>query len=106
MKTQILNTDEAPNKWWAAQDARQRNLNNKSHYPYATQRQIDRMMVALGEVFTGKIYDAYGKKGVSIKIEGIPRNKTTLAWLEEEWTKLGFIKKISPQGVIYRLTVQ
>ena len=103
MKTLLLNTEEAPNKWWASQDARQRNLNNKSHYPFALRRQVDAMMVALGEITTGKIYEAYGKKGVSIKIDGgWLKNPKTLAWLEEDWTELGFVKKVTPQGIIYR----
>ena len=105
MKSQQLHTEEAPNKWWAAQDARQRNINNKSHYSASVQKQVELMKLALGEVFRGKVYEAYGKKGVSIKVDGAYcANKTTLAWLEEAWTEQGITKKVTPQGVIYRLT--
>jgi hypothetical protein len=107
MKTSILETNEAPNKWWAAQDARQRNLNNKSHYPEFIKRQIDRMILVLPEVYSARgIYDAYGKRGVSIKIDQARvRDNKTLAWLEEQWTTMGFVKKVSDQGVIYRRAV-
>lgn len=106
MQTQILNTEEAPNKWWAAQDARQRNLSNKSHYPYSLQRQVEAMKMALSEITTGNIHEAYGKKGVSIKIDGgWIKNQKTLAWLEEDWTLLGFVKRVSAQGIIYRYTL-
>jgi hypothetical protein len=51
------------------------------------------------------IYEAYGKKGVSIKVDGaIVKDKRNLQALEADWTAKGFVKKVSPQGVIYRLT--
>ena len=51
------------------------------------------------------IYEAYGKKGVSIKVDGaVVKDKANLQALEAEWSAKGFTKKISPQGVIYRLT--
>lgn len=106
MKTAQIRTEEAPTKWFAAQDARMRNIANKSRYPEAIQRQIDRMMMVMDMVYAAKgIYEAYGKKGVSIKVDGaIVKDKSNLRALEAEWTTKGFTKKISPQGVIYRLT--
>jgi hypothetical protein len=55
-----LDTKEAPTKWWAAQDARMRNLANKSHYSEQTQIRAERMVMALGvaimhEVFTKRL---------------------------------------------------
>jgi hypothetical protein len=51
------------------------------------------------------VYEAYGKKGVSIKVDGARvTDQKNLTALEEEWTLKGFTKKITPQGVIYRLT--
>jgi hypothetical protein len=106
MQTSQIRTEEAPTKWFAAQDALRRNTNNKSHYPQTIQTQITRMMAVMDMVYAAKgIYEAYGKRGVSIKVDGaIVKDKTNLRALEAEWTGKGFVKKISPQGVIYRLT--
>ena len=101
-----INTQEAPTKWFAAQDAQRRNTNNKSHYPQSVQTQITRMLTVMDMVYAAKgIYEAYGKKGVSIKVDGaIVKDCKNLRDLEAEWAVKGFVKKISPQGVIYRLT--
>ena len=106
MKTTQIRTEEAPTKWWAARDARMRNLANKSRYPEAIHRQIDRMIMVMDLVYAAKkVHEAYGKKGVSIKVDGaVIKDKTNLRALEAEWAGRGFTKKISPQGVIYRLT--
>ena len=106
MQARELNTQEAPTKWFAAQDAQRRNTNNKSHYPQSVQAQITRMLTVMDMVYAAKgIYEAYGKKGVSIKVDGaVVKDRKNLRELEAEWTVKGFVKKISPQGVIYRLT--
>jgi hypothetical protein len=106
MKVQVLDTKEAPVKWWAAQDARQRNLNNKSQYPAKVQARVERMKLALEMVYRARgIYDSYGKKGISLKVDGPsivdPKNLTLL---EQEWAALGVTKKASAQGFIYRFT--
>jgi len=64
MQARELNTQEAPTKWFAAMDARMRNLANKSRYPQTTQIQIDRMKMVMNMVYAAKgVYEAYGKKG-------------------------------------------
>jgi hypothetical protein len=105
MKTVFLHTEEATNKAWASQDARQRNLNNKSRYSYAVQTQIERMKLALDLVYSARnIYEAYGKKGISIKVDRASvRDRKNLELLEADWSVLGFVKRVSDQGVIYRL---
>ena len=107
MKTVNLATDEAPTKWYAAMDAQRRNTNNKSHFPQDIQVQIERMKMVMGMVYAAKgVYEAYGKRGVSIKVDGAQvKDRTNLRALEAEWTVKGFVKKVSAQGVIYRLTV-
>ena len=106
MFTSVINTEEAPNKRWAAQDARMRNIANKSHYSQAKQIQVERMKMALGLVYSAKaIYDSFGKKGVSIKVDhATVKDNKNLALLESDWTAQGVTKKVSAQGVIYRLT--
>lgn len=104
MKAHIIDTKEAPVKWWAAQDARQRNLNNKSQYSHKVHARVERMMLALELVYNAKnIYEAYGKKGISIKVDN-PQvvDRKNLRLLEEEWAAAGVTKKASAQGFIYR----
>ena len=106
MQAKTIHTEEAPTKWYAAQDARMRNIANKSRFPDSIQVQITRMMIVLDMVYAAKgIYEAYGKKGVSIKVDGADvKDAKNLRELEAEWAQKGFTKKVSPQGVIYRLT--
>ena len=105
MQTLKLKNEEAPTKWWAALDARTRNAANKSNFSQEVQLKIDRMKLALELVYSSTgIYEAYGKRGVSIKINSAAvSNRKALRELEAQWTQDGFIKKVSAQGVIYRL---
>ena len=104
MQTQNLNTQEAPNKWWAARDARQRNLANKSHYSQQQQIAAERMKWALELVYSAKdVHVSFGKKGVSIKVDkAVVRDPKELDLLEKGWALAGIVKKVSAQGVIYR----
>ena len=107
MRTLQINTEEAPNKWWAAQDASMRNLENKSHYPLSLQLQVSRMTSVMDLVYSAKsVHEAYGKKGVSIKIDkAVIRDRKNLRLLEADWEKFGFTKKMSAQGIIYRYSI-
>lgn len=106
MKQTVLDTQEAPNKWWAARDAQMRNIANKSHHTEQSKIRAERMKLALELVYAGKqFYIAYGKRGISIKIDrAIVRDNKNLALLERDWTASGVTKKVSAQGIIYRLT--
>jgi hypothetical protein len=107
MKTVSLDTQEAPNKWWAAQDARMRNYANSTRYTEFQRIAAERMKLALELVYRAKgIYIAYGKKGISLKIDR-PRviDRRELALLEKEWEQAGFVKRVTAQGIIYRLNV-
>jgi hypothetical protein len=105
MKACNIDTQEAPNKWWAAQDARMRNIVNMSRYSDAEKVRAERMKLALELAYFAKsVYIAFGKKGISVKVDGAEvRDRKNLKLLEAEWTTAGIVKKISPQGVIYRL---
>lgn len=105
MRETYLNTDEAPNKWWAARDARMRNYANKSHYDAETQLRVDRMRGALEVLYVSRgVYEAYGKKGITIKVDqGRVRDARSLADIEKDWERLGVTKKVTPQGVIYKV---
>lgn len=105
MLEHTLDTQEAPVKWWAAQDARMRNLANKSHYSERTHIRTERMIMALSILYRARgIHEAYGKTGVSIKVDRPTqvRDSQNLRLLEQDWTQAGVVKKVSPQGIIYR----
>jgi len=107
MQVNYLDTAEAPVKWWAAQDARMRNLANKSHYSEKTHIRVERMIMALGLCYNARgIHEAFGKNGISIKVDRPTsvRDRANLKLLEADWAQLGVIKKTSPQGIIYRFT--
>lgn len=104
MHTLTLDTTEASNKRWAAWDARQRNINNASHFSSRDKIRAERMKLALELVYGAKnFYIAYGKQGkISIKVDAAHvKDKKNLLLLEQEWAGQGVIKKVSPQGVIY-----
>jgi hypothetical protein len=105
MKAQILNTQEAPVKWWAAQDARVRNTANKSHWSSQVRLQVDRIKLVLEMIYAGKVYEAYGKRGVSIKIDR-PRilKQDLLKEMEQHWALQGITKRETAQGILYRLS--
>jgi len=108
MKTQILDTKEAPVKWWAARDARMRNYANSTLYTEQQKVAAERMKLVLEMVYAAKsVYIAYGKKGISLKVDGaLVRDRKELRLMEAGWAIAGCQKRVSPQGVIYRFCVQ
>ncbi len=104
MKTLELDTKEAPNKWWAARDARMRNYANSTRYSDSQKIAAERMKLALEIVYAAKsVYIAYGKTGISLKVDGARvRDRKELALMEAGWAIAGYEKRVSAQGVIYR----
>lgn len=108
MLTRDLDTQAAPTAWWAAQDARMRNIVNKSHYAESVHIRVERMVLALGLCYRAQgIHEAFGKRGVSIKVDrpSFLRDRKNLQLLEQDWAEQGVTKKVSAQGIIYRFTV-
>ena len=105
MQAMTLDTKEADFKWWAAQDARMRNIKNASTWTDADKTRAERMKLGLALVYGNKqIYIAYGKRGISIKVDGAyVVDRKNLALLEQDYDKVGIKKKITPQGVIYNI---
>lgn len=104
MQTVTLNTEEAPNKWWAARDARMRNYANSTLYDNATRIRAERMKLVLEMLYHARaVYIAYGKRGVSLKVDRAHvRDRRELAAMEADWAVQGVVKRVSDQGVIYR----
>jgi hypothetical protein len=108
MLARDLDTKQAPTAWWAAQDARMRNIVNKSHYATSVHIRVERMVLALGLCYAARgIHEAFGKRGVSVKVDRptFLRDRKNLQLLEQDWALQGVTKKVSPQGVIYRFAV-
>ncbi len=104
MKTIEKETRSAPCAWWAAQDARMKSYANKSHWSQEVHLKVDRMKVALGQLYAGKIYEAYNPKRVSIKIDQpIVKDRQWLKLMEEEWERRGVTKTITSKGILYRV---
>ena len=106
MKALDLNTTEAPVKWWAARDAHMRSLANATHYSDDDKLRAERMKYVLELAYSAEdVYIAYGKKGISIKVnKARVKNATVLKAVEQLWDEEGVTKKVSAQGVIYRFT--
>lgn len=104
MHTVQKDTEQAPNKWWAWQDAQRRNTNHKSHYPAEVQLQVERMKAVLDYCYGGRIFEAYRAKSVAVKVDKpYVKNKQMLREIEADWAERGITKTVTPQGVLYRL---
>jgi hypothetical protein len=104
MLTVDKDTKEAPNKWWAAQDARMRNYANKSRWDSKIQRRVDAMMMALDSIYSGRIYEAYGVRRVAIKIDSPQvKDRKWLRILEADWSAEGITKTVTPRGILYQI---
>jgi PBP1b-binding outer membrane lipoprotein LpoB len=106
MQTTVLQTEEAQNKRFAAQDARKRSNNNKQLHTQATRDKLVRMQLALQLVYNSKaVYLVYNKNSVAIKLHSaIVKDKKQLKLLEADWDKQSVTKKVSKQGVLYSFT--
>ena len=104
MKTVDKETRTAPCAWWAAQDARMKSIANKSKWPQAVHLQVERMKMALGELYAGKIYEAYNAKRVSIKIDKpFVKDRQLLRDMEAYWAEQGVTKTQTSTGLLYRV---
>ncbi len=103
MQTRKLDTQEANVKWFAAQDARMRNIANSTLYTQQQRNRAERMKLALELVYAAKgIHVNYRKTKIAVKVDGaLVRRKGDLKQLEADWTKQGVVKSVSAQGVIY-----
>ena len=79
MQTRILDTQEAPNKFWAYKDAAMRSLVNSTAYTQSERTRAERLKLGLELVYNGKFYIAFGKQGVSLKFT-MHEFETTRIW--------------------------
>jgi hypothetical protein len=105
MQEKDINTPKAYNPWYAIQDAKRRSIANQSHFSQAKQVAADRMAMVLPMVYKNSgVYINYRAKFIAVKVsEATVKNSKDLVKLEADWTKLGYTKRVSAQGIIYRI---
>ena len=106
MKSTVKDTLEAQNKFWAAQDAQLRNTVNKSLWDRDVQLKIDRMKVALGDLYSGRVFDNYNVRTAGVKIDNPTiRDRKLLRSMEAQWAQEGIVKVKTSRGILYRVAV-
>jgi hypothetical protein len=97
-------TQAAQVKWWAFKDAEQRSKRNKTLWDRAVQLKVERMIVAMGEVYKGSIYEDFGKTTCGVKISrAIVRDKQLLKQYEADLAAEGIVKHVTSTGVAYKV---
>jgi hypothetical protein len=104
MQTVRKDTKEATVKWWAFKDAEQRSKRNKTLWDRAVQLKVERMVVAMGEVYKGSIYEDFGKTTCGVKIsKAMVRDRALLKQYEADLAAEGIVKHLTSTGVAYKV---
>ena len=102
MQTVNKDTQEANCKWFAAQDARMRNIANKSRWSPEVQLKVERMIAVMGMLYAGRVYEAYRAKSVKVKIDQAQvRDRAMLRAMEAQWAQEGITKTHTSTGLLY-----
>lgn len=106
METKELDTRSAGKfAWFAARDARMRSYENSCSYTEAEKNRAERMRMGLSLVYGAREFHIeYRKKFISLKIDHpVVRDRKSLALLESDYTALGIVKRVTNQGITYRI---
>ena len=104
MRAVSIDTQEAPNKWWAARDAQMRSAVNATSYSDREKTRAERMRSVLTLVYDGNFYISFGRRGITVKVDRARIvDRKNLQILEQDWEMEGIRKRISPQGVVYNI---
>ena len=105
MNVRELDTLSAPNKWFAARDARMRNYAMSSLYNEVEKLKAQRIKMGLELVYNSKeIHVNYRAKFIAIKIDNpAVKDRKNLRLLESDYDKQGIVKRKTAQGIIYRI---
>lgn len=104
MKANELDSKDAGKyAFYAARDARMRNIVNASKYSEQDKIRAERMKLVLELVYWAKgIHVNFRKTKIAIKVDSATvKDRSQLKLLEQDWEKQGVTKTLSPQGVIY-----
>ena len=105
MKSTDLETQSAGYyAYAAARNARMTSTINASHFSEAQKIQAERMRLALEMVYAGTVHVNFRKKQITLKVDRpTVRDRKELALLEQDWAARGVTKRISEQGVNYKI---
>ena len=105
MKSQDLETQSAGYfAYAAAANARMTSIANASHFSDAQKIQAERMRIALEMVYSGTVHLNYRKTQITLKVDQpVVRNRIELALLEKDWETRGVVKRVSAQGINYKI---
>lgn len=105
MHSRDLDTQQAPNRWWASRDARMRSIAMASTWDQSKLIQAESMKQVLPLVYACReVYVNPRQKFITIKVDhGQVRDRYNLDLLEAEWEAKGIKKCESAQGIIYRI---
>jgi hypothetical protein len=100
---EIDSKDSGIYAFYAARDARMRNIANASRFSDVMKIRAERMKQVLTLVYAAKaIHVNFRKTKIAVKVDaGIVRDRKNLALLEKDWEQQGVSKTLSAQGVIY-----
>lgn len=106
MKTATLDTPASTCPFWAILDRRANNSANKTLYTTKQVTRAIRLLDALPNFYRGTFYDepSYGTTGISVKV-GNPQvaDRKGLRAYEALLEAEGITKKITKQGILYRI---
>ena len=105
MLARELDTQSAPNRWWAARDASIKSYDQSTTYSEQQKVAAEAMRLGLDLVYANKgIHINYRQKFITVKVDGAQvRDRRELALLEQDYEQRGYRKAVTNQGVIYRI---
>lgn len=106
MKQQELESKSAGQYAYAAiRDARIRSYVNSTLYTDIQKVRAERMKGALELCYQNSgVHINYRQRFVAVKVDRAEvKRKPELRLLEQDWSNEGITKRVSPQGVIYRI---
>ena len=89
----------------AARDAAQRSYIASTHYSDKQKVAAERMKLALELVYFARAFHLnYRDRFIAIKLDRpTVRDRRNLAVMEADWAAAGIVKRVSAQGIIYRI---
>lgn len=104
IKIEQKQTQAAPVKWFAANDAKNRSKINKALWSSAVHFKVDNMLNVLSLIYVERAYEDYNVKTAGVKVSGkTVKNSWLLEEAENGWAKDGVVKVVTSTGVRYRL---
>ena len=107
MYSKDIDTTRSSRPWYSIQDARMKNIANASRYSDRQKLEAERVKLALDTVYhNSNIYINYRERFIAVKVDRAqPRTgfKLERATLEKEYEQRGYQRRVSAQGIIYRI---